>query len=296
MRVSGRGHAGGTGGPAGRPVRARERRAGPALRAARRGSRHAPRRAVHGRGARAARCPCRRSTARRSWSSSPALSRRRCCACADAACRRCAAGAHAATCTCVMNVLIPSQLTDEQRELLRKLRGLRERRHLLMRDSTKACSTASGRPSVLDPARRPLPRASEAEAVLAELLEMAPSGVEQVTSPTGWTESWSTRSTGRAGELPDARRVRGGGGRCARRGASPRRSPTTGPSAGSGSTSRCWSAGRLYVRPPWEEPAHRGGVEEVVIDPGGAFGTGTHPDHADVPGAAARGDSRAAGG
>ena len=35
--------------------------------------------------------------------------------------------------------------------------------------------------------------------------------------------------------------------------------------------------GRLYVRPPWEEPAQRGGVEEVVIDPGGAFGTGTHP-------------------
>jgi ribosomal protein L11 methyltransferase len=36
-------------------------------------------------------------------------------------------------------------------------------------------------------------------------------------------------------------------------------------------------AGRIYVRPPWEQPAQRGGVEEVVIDPGGAFGTGTHP-------------------
>ena len=36
-------------------------------------------------------------------------------------------------------------------------------------------------------------------------------------------------------------------------------------------------AGRLYVRPPWEQAAVRPGVEEVVIDPGRAFGTGTHP-------------------
>jgi ribosomal protein L11 methyltransferase len=36
-------------------------------------------------------------------------------------------------------------------------------------------------------------------------------------------------------------------------------------------------AGRLYVRPPWEEPAVRPGVIEVVIDPGRAFGTGAHP-------------------
>jgi ribosomal protein L11 methyltransferase len=35
--------------------------------------------------------------------------------------------------------------------------------------------------------------------------------------------------------------------------------------------------GRLYVRPPWEEPAVRPGVAEIVIDPGQAFGTGSHP-------------------
>lgn len=35
-------------------------------------------------------------------------------------------------------------------------------------------------------------------------------------------------------------------------------------------------AGRLYVRPPWSEPAVRPGVDEVVIDPGEAFGTGAH--------------------
>jgi ribosomal protein L11 methyltransferase len=35
--------------------------------------------------------------------------------------------------------------------------------------------------------------------------------------------------------------------------------------------------GRLYVRPPWEEEAVRPNVDEIVIDPGQAFGTGTHP-------------------
>jgi ribosomal protein L11 methyltransferase len=34
--------------------------------------------------------------------------------------------------------------------------------------------------------------------------------------------------------------------------------------------------GRIYVRPPWEEPALRPGVTEIVIDPGQAFGTGAH--------------------
>jgi ribosomal protein L11 methyltransferase len=35
--------------------------------------------------------------------------------------------------------------------------------------------------------------------------------------------------------------------------------------------------GKLWVRPPWEEAAVRPGVTEIVIDPGRAFGTGTHP-------------------
>jgi ribosomal protein L11 methyltransferase len=32
----------------------------------------------------------------------------------------------------------------------------------------------------------------------------------------------------------------------------------------------------LYVRPPWEPPSDRMNVEEIVIDPGQAFGTGAH--------------------
>jgi ribosomal protein L11 methyltransferase len=32
----------------------------------------------------------------------------------------------------------------------------------------------------------------------------------------------------------------------------------------------------LYVRPPWEAPSDRDDVQEIVIDPGQAFGTGAH--------------------
>jgi len=35
--------------------------------------------------------------------------------------------------------------------------------------------------------------------------------------------------------------------------------------------------GRLWVRPPWEPAAGDPAVTDLVIDPGGAFGTGTHP-------------------
>ncbi|MFL5827355.1 MAG: 50S ribosomal protein L11 methyltransferase, partial [Thermoleophilaceae bacterium] len=35
-------------------------------------------------------------------------------------------------------------------------------------------------------------------------------------------------------------------------------------------------ADKLYVRPLWEQPAVRPGIKEIVIDPGRAFGTGTH--------------------
>jgi ribosomal protein L11 methyltransferase len=34
---------------------------------------------------------------------------------------------------------------------------------------------------------------------------------------------------------------------------------------------------RLWLRPPWEEPAVRPGVTDLVVDPGRAFGTGAHP-------------------
>lgn len=35
--------------------------------------------------------------------------------------------------------------------------------------------------------------------------------------------------------------------------------------------------GRLYIRPPWEEPPHRADLVDLVLTPGLAFGTGLHP-------------------
>ncbi len=35
--------------------------------------------------------------------------------------------------------------------------------------------------------------------------------------------------------------------------------------------------GRLWVRPPWEPASEDPSVTDLVIDPGAAFGTGTHP-------------------
>lgn len=108
--------------------------------------------------------------------------------------------------------------------------------------------------------------------MLAAVLELSPSGVEQVdgadfvefalygspgelpTFPDGEAEVGGTRVVVRGEEVPDDWEER-------------------------------WKrfhvpvlvGGRLWVRPPWEEPAVRPGVTEVVIDPGRAFGTGTHP-------------------
>jgi ribosomal protein L11 methyltransferase len=119
-------------------------------------------------------------------------------------------------------------------------------------------------------------RAEQAEAVLAELLELAPGGVEQIDAPDGREGIVEYAVYGAPGELPDLGIVEA---------ASPH---GTVIEVDSREVPDDWAerwkrfyfpvlvAGRLYVRPPWEEPAHRGGVEEVVIDPGGAFGTGTH--------------------
>ncbi len=119
-------------------------------------------------------------------------------------------------------------------------------------------------------------RAPDAERVLAELLEVAPSGVEEVSDPDGRAGVVEYAVYGASGELPDVGTFES----------------LAGDSLVEVVTEEVpddwderWKrfyfpvlvGGRLYVRPPWEEPAHRGGVEEVVIDPGGAFGTGTHP-------------------
>jgi ribosomal protein L11 methyltransferase len=108
--------------------------------------------------------------------------------------------------------------------------------------------------------------------VLAALLELTPEGVEQVDGQ-GWVEYALYGAPGELPSLPLGEASVGGVVVQVR-----------GEEVASDWDER-WKrfhvplllGGRLYVRPPWEQPAVRPGVEEVVIDPGQAFGTGTHP-------------------
>jgi ribosomal protein L11 methyltransferase len=113
--------------------------------------------------------------------------------------------------------------------------------------------------------------AADADLVLAELLEMAPSGVEQVDGD----DSVEFAVYGAPGELPELAEGEAevGGVRVV----------VSGTEVADDWEER-WKrfhspvliAGRLYLRPPWEEPAVRPGVMDLVIDPGRAFGTGAH--------------------
>jgi ribosomal protein L11 methyltransferase len=113
-------------------------------------------------------------------------------------------------------------------------------------------------------------RREQAEIVLAELLELAPGGVEEVELPGGVVEY---AVYGVPGELPAV--------------------PTLEATAGgalvevscqevAGDWDRRWRQfhrplvleGRLTVRPPWEPPGNE--PIDLVIDPGQAFGTGSH--------------------
>jgi len=108
--------------------------------------------------------------------------------------------------------------------------------------------------------------------VLAALIELTPEGVEQVDGDE-WVEYALYGTPGELPSLPEGSASVGG---------------VTVEVRGE-EVPEDWAerwkrfhvpvliGGRLYVRPPWEQPAVRPGVHEVVIDPGQAFGTGTHP-------------------
>ena len=108
--------------------------------------------------------------------------------------------------------------------------------------------------------------------MLAALLELAPSGVEQVDGD-GFVEYALYGAPGELPSLPEGE-AEVAGARVSVRG-----EPVP------DDWGERWKrfhvpvlvGGRLWVRPPWEEPAVRPGVHEIVIDPGQAFGTGTHP-------------------
>jgi ribosomal protein L11 methyltransferase len=103
-------------------------------------------------------------------------------------------------------------------------------------------------------------------------MELAPSGLEQVDGD-GWVEFALYGTPGELPSFPEGP-VEVGGARVVVRG-----EPVPDDWA------ERWKrfhvpvlvGGRLWVRPPWEQEAVRPGVHEIVIDPGQAFGTGTHP-------------------
>ncbi|MGN6168249.1 MAG: 50S ribosomal protein L11 methyltransferase [Solirubrobacteraceae bacterium] len=113
-------------------------------------------------------------------------------------------------------------------------------------------------------------RREQAELVLAELLELAPSGVEEVAVGDGAIEY---AVYGAAGELPSLPSLRAAAGDAL-------------VNVSSTEIADDWRdrwrshhrpvvvAGRLTVRPPWESAGST--ALDVVIDPGQAFGTGAH--------------------
>jgi ribosomal protein L11 methyltransferase len=129
-------------------------------------------------------------------------------------------------------------------------------------------------------------RRAQAELVLAELLQLAPAGVEEVDLGAQGVEYAVYGSPGELPALPDLEAAVGGAlveistseiaedwqerwKRFHRPAliAAPR-------VRAAGAT----SVPDLHVRPPWEAPASDAGgrVQDIVIDPGQAFGTGAH--------------------
>jgi len=112
---------------------------------------------------------------------------------------------------------------------------------------------------------------ADAEIALAELLELAPAGVEEVDH--GETIEYAVY--GAPGELPTLPDLR------AAAGAALVDITTTEVADDWASRWRTFHrpltvGGRLHVRPPWADPPADRGLLDIVVDPGQAFGTGAH--------------------
>lgn len=109
-----------------------------------------------------------------------------------------------------------------------------------------------------------------AEAVMANLLELAPNGLEEERGP-GWVEF---AIYGPPGEVPEVGELQAAAG-----GSLVDVTTTSVPDDWADK----WTdfhrpievSGRIGVRPSWWEP--KDGMIDVVVDPGRAFGTGGHP-------------------
>jgi ribosomal protein L11 methyltransferase len=124
-------------------------------------------------------------------------------------------------------------------------------------------------------------RREQAEIALAELLELAPAGVEEVDVSDDVIEYAVYGAPGELPSLPDLRAVAGGAlldvftselpDDWSERWRSFHRPVLIEPPRDA-----VVAVPGLYVRPPWEAPCDRAGAQEIVIDPGQAFGTGAH--------------------
>lgn len=122
-------------------------------------------------------------------------------------------------------------------------------------------------------------RRADAELVLAELLELARSGVEENDVGEDVVEYAVYGAPGELPELPDLRAAAGSSlvevstrelpDDWAERWKQFHRPVLIEAPAGGRVRS-------LHVRPPWEAPTRQADVEEIVVDPGQAFGTGAH--------------------
>jgi ribosomal protein L11 methyltransferase len=136
-------------------------------------------------------------------------------------------------------------------------------------------------------------RRADAELVLAELLELAPAGVEESTVAGDVIEYAVYGAPGELPSLPDLQAAAGEALvevsssetaddwlQCWQRFHRPvciePPSSAPAPALAGAAGARCVPS--LYIRPPWAD-ARRGGerpVQDIVIDPGQAFGTGAH--------------------
>jgi ribosomal protein L11 methyltransferase len=114
-------------------------------------------------------------------------------------------------------------------------------------------------------------RRDQAEVVLAELLELAPNGVEEADAG----ELVEFAVYGAPGELPELPALRAVAGEALCEVVT-ERLPDDWFDGWKRFHAPVVIGDRLRVRPPWERPAARAGQVDVVIDPGQAFGTGSH--------------------
>jgi ribosomal protein L11 methyltransferase len=138
---------------------------------------------------------------------------------------------------------------------------------------------------------------ADAELVLADLLQLAPSGVEEIDLPAldggeGVVEYAVYGAPGEIPDLPDLQAAAGGAlvevstsevpddwSERWKQFHQPVLVEAPSPAGASSEINPVAGDGRvpaLHVRPPWESPTEHAGALEIVIDPAQAFGTGAH--------------------